>query len=92
MSIERFLLLDPENREQKVRLAEVLDKALPDDQSQGAYELLGRIISAQARALGVCESDASLKDRESAIRTRMMQRLVQSGRLEDALDQIAKLA
>jgi Tfp pilus assembly protein PilF len=91
-SIETYLLLDPENREQKVHLAEILDKALPDEQAPGAYDLLSRIIATQARALGVCETDPSFKERESAIRTRMMQRLVQSGRFEDSLDQIAKLA
>ena len=92
-AIDVFLLLDPENGEQKVELAEVLDKALPDDgSSASSFNLLNRIIAAQARALGVCEVDASLNAREPAIRRRMVQRLIQAGRLEDAMDQIGKLA
>ena len=74
-AIDVFLLLDPENGEQKVELAEVLDKALPDDgSSASSFNLLNRIIAAQARALGVCEVDASLNAREPAIRRRMVQR------------------
>ena len=92
-AIEVFLLLDPENKEQKVELAEVLDNALSDEKAgSNSFGLLSRIIAAQFRALGVCESDPSLKDREPAIRRRILQRLIQAGRLEDAMDQIAKLA
>jgi tetratricopeptide (TPR) repeat protein len=91
-SIERFLLLEPNDRESKVRLAEVLDKSLADQKSLESYNLLSRIIAAQARALGVCETDADLKVKEPIIRKRMMQRLMQAGRYEDAMDQIAKLA
>jgi hypothetical protein len=91
-SIERFLLLEPGNAEQKVRLAEVLDKSLDNSESQIASGLTNRIISTQASALGVCESDPSFKDRETQIRKRMMERLFQVGRFEDAMDQTAKLA
>lgn len=91
--IEVLLLLEPANREQKVELAEVLDSALPDDKSaESSFNMLNRIIAAQARALGICEVDPSLKDREVTLRRRMIQRLLQAGRLEDAMDQISKLA
>jgi hypothetical protein len=92
-AIEVFLLLEPENRDQKVELAEVLDEALPDEISDTfSMNLLNRILAAQSRALGVCEADADLKEREPAIRRRMLQRLIQADRLEDAMDQIAKLS
>lgn len=92
-AIEIFLLLNPENGEKKIELAEVLDKALPDDGSSlTSFNLLNRIIAAQARALGVCEADESLVAREASIRRRMIQRLIQAGRFEDAMDQLGKLA
>ena len=92
-AIEVLLLLEPENREQKVELAEILDRVLPNDNTAASsFNMLSRIIAAQARALGVCEADPSLKDREVALRRRMIQRLLQSTRYEDAMDQIAKLA
>jgi len=91
-AIERLLLLEPDNREEKVRLAEVLDKSVDNDQTKDSFNRLNRIIAAQARALGICEVDASMKDKEPQIRKRMMERLSQVGRYEDAMDQIAKLA
>lgn len=91
-SIETLLLLEPENGEQKVRLAEVLDKSLDDAGAPNSMGLLNRIIATQALALGICESDPSFKDREVQIRKRMMERLFQTGRFEDAMDQTAKLA
>lgn len=92
-AIEVLLLLEPENREQKVELAEILDRVLPNDKTAASsFNMLSRIIAAQARALGVCEVDPSLKDREVALRRRMIQRLLQSTRYEDAMDQISKLA
>jgi tetratricopeptide (TPR) repeat protein len=91
-TIEKLLMLEPGNREQQVRMAEILDKSLNDSEVRGSYYLLNLIIATQARALGVCELDSSMKDREQAIRKRMMQRLVQAGRFEDAMDQIAKLS
>jgi len=91
-AIETYLLLDPDNAEQKVVLAEVLDEALPDKLATSSFGLLNRILNVQARAIGVCEAYAELKEREAPIRRRMMQRLYQAGRYEDAIDQIAKLA
>lgn len=92
-AIEVYLLLEPENRDQRVELAEVLDEALPDESSDAfSINLLNRILGAQSRALGVCEADTELKDREPSIRRRMLQRLIQADRLEDAMDQIAKLS
>lgn len=91
-TIQNLLLLEPGNREQQVRMAEVLDKSLDDRDPRGSFNTLNLIIAAQARALGVCEVDSSLRDREQPIRKRMMQRLFQAGRFEDAMDQIAKLS
>ena len=91
-SIDLFLMMDPQAKEQKVVLAEVLDEALPDDQAQSSFALLNRITAEQARALGVCELDESYKARESAIRKRLVQRLIQAGRFEDAMDHIPKMA
>ncbi len=92
-AIEVYLLLEPDDKEQKVELAEVLDNALSDDDiGPNSISFINRIIAAQARALGVCEADSSMKVREPTIRRRMVQRLIQADRLEDAMDQIVKLS
>jgi tetratricopeptide (TPR) repeat protein len=91
-TIQSFLLIEPENREYKVKLAEVLDRTLPEQADLGSVGRLNQIIAVQSVALGVCEADPSLADRGIAIRKRLIKRLTQIGRFEDAMNQIAELA
>ena len=91
-TIQSFLLVEPENREYKVKLAEVLDRTLPEQADTSSAARLNQVISVQSVALGVCEADPSFADREIAIRKRLIKRLTQIGRFEDAMNQIAELA
>lgn len=91
-TIQSFLLIEPENREYKVKLAEVLDRNLPEQADLSSVGRLNQVIAVQSVALGVCESDPSLADRGIAIRKRLIKRLTQIGRFEDAMNQIAELA
>jgi tetratricopeptide (TPR) repeat protein len=84
--LQRYMLMWPKATEQKVELAEVFDKvaaSLPE---------VERLVSIQTLALGVCELDPELKPRATQIRRRMVERLMDLGRQEDAMDQIAELA
>jgi tetratricopeptide (TPR) repeat protein len=91
-TIESFLLLEPGNRDYKVRLAEVMDQSLPGQVGLGVARQLNAIIACQSVAVGICESDPSFSEREIAIRKSMIKRLNQVGRFEDAMNQIAELA
>ncbi len=91
-TIQRLMLLDPANTESKIKLAEVLDKAISDQAGYESFGFVNQIIASQSVALGVCEADESLADRELSIRKRMLLRLIQVGRFEDAMNQIAELA
>jgi tetratricopeptide (TPR) repeat protein len=91
-TIQSFLLIEPENREYKVKLAEVLDRDLPQQADLSSAGRLNQVISVQFVALGVCEADPSMADRGIAIRKSLIKRLTQIGRFEDAMNQIAELA
>jgi tetratricopeptide (TPR) repeat protein len=91
-TIQSFLLVEPENREYKVKLAEALDRTLPEQADLSSVGRLNQIIAVQSVALGACEADPSLADRGIAIRKRLIKRLTQIGRFEDAMNQIAELA
>jgi tetratricopeptide (TPR) repeat protein len=91
-TIQSFLLVEPESREYKVQLAEVLDRTLPEQVDLSSAARLNQIISVQSVALGACEADPSFADREIEIRKRLIKRLTQVGRFEDAMNQIAELA
>ena len=91
-TIQKVMLLEPTNTEFKIKLAEVLDKAIGDQAGFESYGFVNQIIASQSIALGVCESDETLADREASIRKRMLLRLIQVGRFEDAMNQVAELA
>lgn len=91
-TIQTFLLIEPENREYKVKLAEVMEQSLPKNVGLESVGQLNRIIAVQSVALGVCEADPSLAERGQAIRKSLIGRLTQIGRFEDAMNQIAELA
>jgi len=91
-TIQSFLLVEPDNREYKVKLAEVLDRTLPEQADLSSVGRLNQVIAVQSVALGACEADPALADRGIAIRKRLIKRLTQIGRFEDAMNQIAELA
>lgn len=91
-TIQSFLLVEPENGDYKVKLAEVLDRTVPEQADLSSVGRLNQVIAVQSVALGVCEADASLADRGIAIRKSLVKRLTQIGRFEDAMNQIAELA
>jgi hypothetical protein len=91
-TIQKFMLLEPANTESKIKLAEVLDKAIDDQAGFESYGFVNQIIANQSIALGVCEADETLANQEASIRRRMMLRLIQVGRFEDAMNQVAELA
>lgn len=84
--LESYLLLWPSDTMRKVELAEVYDK-----QAETGGQIQ-RLIAFQSVALGVCESNPELKERGVKIRRRMIDRLIQLGRQEEALDEIARIA
>lgn len=84
--LERYMLMWPKATDQKVDLAEVYDKA-----AQSLPEI-ERLVSMQSVALGACEANPTLRERALAIRSRMVERLMQLGRQEDAMDQIARIS
>ena len=91
-TIQSFLLIEPENREYKVKLAEVMEQSLPKNVGLESVGQLNRVISVQSVGLGACETDPSFAERGRAIRKSMVGRLKQIGRFEDAMNQIAELA
>ena len=92
-TIQSFLLIEPENREYKVKLAEVMEQSLPKNVGlESVGQQLNRIIAFQFVALGACEADPTFAERGRAIRKRLVGRLKQVGRFEDAMNQISELA
>ena len=91
-TIQTFLLIEPENREYKVRLAEVMEQSLPKNVGLESVGQLNRIIAFQFVALGACEADPTFAERGRAIRKSLVGRLKQVGRFEDAMNQISELA
>jgi tetratricopeptide (TPR) repeat protein len=84
--IESYLLLWPSDNERKVELAEVYDK------SATTLPQIQRLIGLQSIAIGACEAKEDLQDRIEPLRRRMIERLMQLGRQEEALDGIARIA
>jgi tetratricopeptide (TPR) repeat protein len=84
--LESLLQLDPTNPEYKVRYAEAVDKAA---KTFPEYSLA---VSLYAAAVGGCEANPDYKDRVPALRTRMLERLFDLGRYEDAMEQIPRLS
>lgn len=91
-TIQSFLLTEPDNREYKVKLAEVMDQSLPKKAGPEFSGQLNRIIALQYIALGICEPDPTFAERGRAIRKSLIGRLNQLGRFEDALNEISELA
>jgi len=84
--VERYLLLKPIDGKRKIDLAELYDK------SAKSIPEIQRLITLQSIAIGACEADKSLESQAPVIRRRMIERLMEIGRQEDAMDQIAKVA
>ncbi|MFN7731671.1 MAG: tetratricopeptide repeat protein [Pirellula sp.] len=84
--LNSYLLLWPADSIRKVELAETYDK-----QAETGGQIQ-RLVALQSVALGVCESRSELKERGLKIRRRMIDRLIQLGRQEEALDEIARIA
>jgi tetratricopeptide (TPR) repeat protein len=91
-TIQSFLAIEPENREYKVKLAEVMDQSLPKKAGIEFVGQINRIIALQYVALGVCEPDPAFAERGRAIRKSLIGRLNQLGRFEDAMNEISELA
>lgn len=92
-TIQSFLLIEPENREYKVKLAEVMEQSLPKNVGlESVGQQLNQIIAFQFVALGACEADPTFAERGRAIRKSLVGRLKQVGRFEDAMNQISELA
>jgi tetratricopeptide (TPR) repeat protein len=83
---ENYLLLWPSDSERKVELAEVYDK------SATSVPQIQRLIGLQSIAIGACESKQELQGRIEPIRRRMIERLMQLGRQDEAMYEIARIA
>lgn len=84
--LQRYLVIHPNDAPTKVKLAQVYDKiAVTREQAE---ELLSLLHS----ALSACEATPGLEDEIPGIRKSMIARMMEQGRYEDALEQIAKLA
>ncbi len=83
---ERYLLLKPLDGKRKIELSELYDK------SAVSIPEITRLITLQSIAIGACEADKDLEGEKPKIRRRMIERMMEIGRQEDALDQIAKVA
>jgi len=84
--LSRYLAIYPDDASSKIKFAQVIDKtAVAPSEIQQAISLLQLAVSA-------CESTPGLVNEIPAIRHSMVTRMMQVGRYEDALEQIAKLA
>lgn len=82
----RYQAIHPNDAATKVKIAQVYNKiAVTREEVEGALSL-------QHLALAACESTPELAVEIPDIRQSMMARLMEMGRYEDALEQIAKLA
>lgn len=84
--LDSLLQLEPTSPEYKVRLAESVDKAA------NTFPEYSLAVSLYATAVGGCEASPEYKDRVPALRMRMLERLFELGRYEDAMEQIPRLS
>jgi tetratricopeptide (TPR) repeat protein len=78
--------LKPKDGSKKLQLAFCADE-IADNTSQGIQE----VVKLNMAALAICQADAKLEGNIPEIRQRLIKRLSQLGRFEDAIDQINRL-
>ncbi|MBM3967107.1 MAG: tetratricopeptide repeat protein, partial [Planctomycetes bacterium] len=80
--LDRYLRQRPDDLEAKIELAELMDKCaitIPEIESA---------IALQFTAIGLCDSSPELYSRLPKLRQRLIERLVEIGRFEDAMREI----
>jgi tetratricopeptide (TPR) repeat protein len=84
-SLEKLMLFRPQVQSYRIEYAECFDQIASE------YPEFQRSIGHSSAALVICQSDEKFSDQVPLIRKRLLKRFMQTGRYEDAIEQIIRL-